>query len=54
VDWEPGVLDQELEDNKAWFDAIADLPSEKPPSAFDEVGDYTKRVIVQSHDVLYS
>jgi len=30
------------------------LPPNKPPSAFDNVSDYTKRVVVQSHDVLYN
>jgi len=54
ADWDPGVLDQDLDDNEAWFDAISDLLPDKPPSAFDEVGDYTKQVVVQSHDVLYS
>jgi len=54
ADCNPGILDLDLDDNKTWFDAISDLPLAKPPSAFDEVGDYTKRVVVQSHDVLYS
>jgi len=48
VDWDPSILDQDLDDNKAWFDAISDLPPDKPPSAFDEVGDYTKRVVVKA------
>jgi len=48
------MLGQDLDDNEVWFDAISDLPPDKPPSAFDEVGDYTKWVVVQSHDVLYS
>jgi len=46
------MLHQDLDNNKAWFDAISDLPTKKPPTAFDEIGDYTKRVSVQSHDVL--
>ncbi len=54
ADWDPGMLDQDLDDNEACFDAISDLPPDKPPSAFDEVNDYTKWVVVQSHDVLYS
>jgi len=54
MDWDPGILDQDLEDNEAWFDAIADLPPNKPPSAFDEIGDYNKCIIIQSHDILYS
>ncbi len=54
ADWDLGILDLDLDDNETWFDAISDLPLDKPPSAFNEVGDYTKRVVVQSHDVLYS
>jgi len=54
ADWDPSVLDLDLDENEAWFDAITDLPPDKPPSAFDEFGDYHKRVVMQSHDVLYS
>ena len=53
ADWDPSVLDHDLDENETWFDAVPDLPLDKPPSAFDEVGDYNKRVIVQTHDVLY-
>jgi len=52
ADWDPGVLDHDLDDHETWFDAISDIPLDPPPSAFDEVGDYRKRVVVQSHDVL--
>jgi len=31
ADWDPGVLDQDLDDNEAWFDTISDLPPDKPP-----------------------
>jgi len=48
------VLNLDLDEQEAWFDAITDLPPDKPPSAFDEFGDYNKRVVMQSHDVLYS
>jgi len=54
ADWDPGVLDLDLDDNETWFDAISDLPFYKPLSAFDDIGDYTKIVVVQSHNVLYS
>ena len=54
ADWDPSVLDLDLDKNNTWFDAISDLPHDKLPSAFDEFGDYNKRVVVQSHDVLYS
>ncbi len=54
TDWDPSVLNLDLDEQEAWFDAIADLPPDKPPSAFDEFGDYNKRVVVQIHDVLYT
>ena len=54
TDWDPSVLDLDLDEQEAWFYAITDLPPDKPPSAFDEFGDYNKRVVMQSHDVLYS
>jgi len=43
ADWDPGMLDPNLDDHETWFNAISDLLPDKPPSAFDEVGDYTKR-----------
>jgi len=54
TDWDPSVLDVDLDEQEAWFDAITDLPHDKSPSAFDEFGDYNKSVVVQNHDVLYS
>ena len=54
ADWDPSMLDLDLDEPEAWFDAITDLPPDKPPSAFDEFGDYNKRVVMQSHDVFYS
>jgi len=54
TNWDPSVLDMDLDEEEAWFDAITDLSQRKSPSAFDEFRDYNKRVVVQSHDVLYS
>ncbi len=54
TNWDPSVLDVDLDEEEAWFDAITDLPQRKSPSTFNEFGDYNKRVVVQSHDVLYS
>jgi len=48
------MLNLDLDEQEAWFDAITDLPPDKPPVAFDEFGNYNKRVVVQSHDDLYS
>jgi len=53
ANWDPSVLDANLDDEEAWFDAITDLPQSKLPSVFDKFGDYNKRVIMQTHDVLY-
>ncbi len=46
-----GVWDLDLDNNETWFDAISNLPLDQLHSAFDEVGDYMKRVFVQSRDV---
>ncbi len=54
TDWDLGMLNLDLDEQEACFDAITNLPHDKPPSAFDEFGDYNKRVVMQSHDVLYS
>jgi len=54
ADWDPGVLDLDLDEQEAWFDAMTNLPTDRPPSTFDEFGDYDKRVVMQNHDVLYS
>ncbi len=54
TDWDPSVLDVDLDEQEAWFDAITDLPPDMSPSTFNEFGDYNKRVMVQNHDVLYS
>ena len=40
TDWDPPVIDCELEDGKEWFDAMQDLPDIVPDSLFDDVGDY--------------
>jgi len=32
ADWDPGVLDLDLDEQEAWFDTITDLPPDKPPS----------------------
>ena len=40
TDWDPSVLDHELEDGEEWFDAMQDFPDIEPDPFFDEVGDY--------------
>src|SRR5688500_4502887 len=40
VDWDPTVIDCELEDGEEWFDALEDLPELDPDPLFDEFGNY--------------
>src|SRR5687767_4043023 len=40
VDWDPSILDHELEDGEEWFDTMQDIPEFDPDPLFDEVGDY--------------
>ena len=40
TDWDPSVIDCELEDGEEWFDAMQDLPDIEPDPLFDDVGDY--------------
>ncbi len=54
TDWDPSMLDVDLDEQETWFDAITNLPQDKSHSAFDEFGYYNKRIVVQNHDVLYS
>jgi len=49
VDWDPSVLDHDLDDNETWFDAISDIPPAPPHTLFDELGDYRRRLVVQEH-----
>jgi len=48
TDWDSGILDLDLDNSETWFNAISDLPLDKPPSVFDEVGIYTKRVVYRA------
>jgi len=47
VDWDPTVLDHDLDDDEEWYDAISDLQSDPTTNLFDEFGNYRKRVVVQ-------
>jgi len=49
VDWDPSVLDHDLDDNETWFDAISDLPTVPPHTLFDELGDYHRHLVIQEH-----
>ena len=40
VPWDPSFLDDVIDDENEWFDAISDLPAAVMDNPFDEVGDY--------------
>ena len=48
VDWDPSILDHELENGEDWFDALQDIPKFDPDPLFDDVGDYNP--ILQSYN----
>jgi hypothetical protein len=43
VDWDPTVLDHNLDDDDKWFDAVSDLQTDPTTNLFDEFGNYRKR-----------
>ena len=38
IDWDPTILDCELEDGEKWYDTMQDLPEFDPHPLFDEEG----------------
>ena len=40
MDWDPTILDHEMEDREEWFDAMQDLPVIEPDPLFNVVGNY--------------
>ena len=40
VDWDPTIIDCEIEDGEVWFDTMQDLPEPDPDPLFDDFGDY--------------
>jgi hypothetical protein len=39
-DWNPSMLDHNLNEDKQWFDAVSDLPDDSLDSPFDAEGNY--------------
>ena len=39
AEWDPSVLDHELDDDEQWFDALSDAPDSLLGNPFNEVGD---------------
>ena len=42
MDWDPAVIDHELEDGEEWFDPMQDLPDIEPNPLFNDAGDYKR------------
>ena len=40
TEWDPSILDNELDENEEWYNALSDLPTLSPDPLFDEFGDY--------------
>ena len=40
TDWNPSILDNEIEEDEDWFNAMEDLPDLSPDPFFDDYGDY--------------
>jgi hypothetical protein len=48
-EWHPSVLDNDLEDDEDWYDAISQLPDDPTNQLFDQFGNYRHRTIVNQH-----
>ena len=46
IDWDPTILDNELEDNEEWVNTLKDPPTLTPDPLFDEIGNYRNTVEV--------
>jgi hypothetical protein len=54
VDWDPTVLDHNLDDDDKWFNAVSDLQTDPTTNLFDEFGNYRKRtVVVEENDTFF-
>ena len=46
TDWNPSILDNTIDDNEEWFDALSDFPNDTSDSLFDLQGNYRHRHVV--------
>ena len=46
TEWNPSIMDHDLEEDEQWFDAISDLSADPTTNLFDEFGDYRNRIMV--------
>ncbi len=50
-DWDPTILDHNIDDDETWFDAISDLPNDNVSPLFDHYGNYRHRHAVHFHNI---
>ena len=51
TDWDPSVLDNEIDDNENWFDAVSDFPDANSNQLFDLQGNYRHSHAVHRIDI---
>ena len=45
-DWDPSVLDHDLQDDEQWADALSEIEADPTTNLFDEFGEYRQRVTI--------
>ena len=51
TDWDPSVLDNTIDDDETWFDALSDFSKDSVSPLFDLYGNYQHRHAVHFHDM---
>ena len=51
TEWNPSVLDNDLDDDENWYDALSDLPDDPTNQLFDQFGNYRHRTIINKHAI---
>ena len=51
TDWDPSVLDNDIDDNESWFDAVSDFTDDGSNQLFDLQGNYRHRHVVHHIDI---
>jgi hypothetical protein len=51
AEWNPSILDNDLDDDDDWFEALSEIPDDPTNQLFDQYGNYPKRTIVNQHAI---
>jgi hypothetical protein len=54
TEWNPSVLDNDLDDDENWYDALSDLPDDPTNQLFDQFGNYRHRTIINKHAITHT